>query len=52
MIEYANKLVKIKTPKGWTWHHVRKPEVLQLISTELHKVVSHTGGKEIERAGK
>ena len=51
--KYANKLIKEKTtPKGYTWHHTEKPGVLQLIPTDLHEVVRHTGGKAIERAGK
>ena len=51
--KYANKLIKEKTtPKGYTWHHTEKPGVLQLIPTDLHEAVRHTGGKAIERAGK
>ena len=51
--KYANKAIGVdKTPTGYTWHHTEKPGILQLIPTDLHKNVPHTGGKAIERAGK
>lgn len=32
------------TPNGMTWHHVENTKTLQLIPTELHDAVRHTGG--------
>lgn len=50
---FANKSIGVdKTPTGYTWHHSYELGELQLIPTELHKAVQHTGGKAIERAMK
>ena len=49
----ANKAIGVdKTPAGYTWHHSHELGELQLIPTELHKNVPHTGGKAIEKASK
>jgi hypothetical protein len=29
---------------GWTWHHHQDGKTLQLVPTDLHKFVKHTGG--------
>ena len=50
---FANKAIGVdKTPAGYTWHHSHELGELQLIPTELHKNVPHTGGKAIEKASK
>lgn len=33
-----------KEPKGWTWHHNEEAGFMQLIPSELHSEVKHTGG--------
>jgi hypothetical protein len=38
-----------KTPDGYTWHHVEDTRTLQLIPTDLHRQVRHTGGQAIIR---
>ena len=42
----ANKMAGYKeTPKGYTWHHVENSTKLQLVPTDLHQSVKHTGGR-------
>ena len=33
-----------KTPPGFTWHHVEDGTTMQLVPTDLHRAVGHTGG--------
>lgn len=33
-----------KRPKGYTWHHNEKEGLMQLVDTETHNAVKHTGG--------
>jgi len=33
-----------RTPEGYTWHHHQDAKTLQLVPTELHDEVRHTGG--------
>lgn len=33
-----------RTPEGYTWHHVEKSSTMQLVPSDLHKAVDHTGG--------
>ena len=39
------------TPEGFTWHHVEDGKTLELIPTELHRRLSHTGSAGALRAG-
>jgi hypothetical protein len=39
------------TPEGWTWHHVEDGRTLELIPSDLHGYVRHTGGAAAIRAG-
>ena len=42
----ANKLAGFKeTPSRYTWHHVENSTKLQLVPTDLHTAVRHTGGR-------
>lgn len=34
-----------KQPPGTTWHHVENSTKLQLIPTDLHGAVGHSGGR-------
>ena len=44
----ANKQAGLKsTPKGFTWHHVQDGRTMQLIPTDLHRAVRHTGGVSV-----
>jgi hypothetical protein len=48
----ANKAAGLaKKPKGFTWHHHEDTGVMQLIPTDLHKAVGHTGGWVIWSGG-
>ena len=41
----ANKALGFEsTPEGYTWHHHEDAKTLELVPTELHKAVRHTGG--------
>ena len=33
-----------RTPKGYTWHHHHEAGVMELVPTDLHDAVRHTGG--------
>ena len=33
-----------KTPKGYAWHHVEDGHTLQLVPSDIHAAVRHTGG--------
>ena len=45
----ANKLPG--TPEGWTWHHVEDGRTLELVPSDLHDYVRHTGGAAVIRHG-
>lgn len=46
----ANKAAGFSsTPKGYTWHHCEDMQTLQLIPTDLHMAVRHTGGASLIR---
>ena len=48
----VNKAVGLKsTPDGYTWHHVEDGKTMQLVPTELHSVIKHTGGAVLLRKG-
>jgi filamentous hemagglutinin len=32
------------TPEGYSWHHHEDAKTMQLVPTDLHKAVRHTGG--------
>lgn len=34
-----------KTPENYTWHHVENSTKLELVPTDLHTAVPHTGGR-------
>lgn len=41
----ANERSKFKRePKGYTWHHHQDKDTLELVPTDLHDFVQHTGG--------
>jgi hypothetical protein len=39
------------TPEGWTWHHVEDGKTMELIPSDLHNAVRHTGGAATIRHG-
>ena len=39
------------TPKGYTWHHNESVGVMQLVRTDVHNAVRHTGGYAIFKMG-
>lgn len=44
----ANKMAGYSsTPEGYTWHHLEDCRTVQLIPTDLHSEVRHTGGASI-----
>lgn len=46
----ANQMMGYKeTPAGYTWHHNEDMQTLQLIPTDLHMAVRHTGGASLIR---
>ena len=49
----ANKAVGLSaTPQGYTWHHVENGTTMQLLPSDLHEAVRHTGGRaNIKQAG-
>jgi hypothetical protein len=48
----ANKAVELDhTPEGWTWHHVEDGRTMELVPSDLHEAVRHTGGAAVIRAG-
>jgi RHS repeat-associated protein len=38
-----------ETPDGYTWHHVEDGETMQLVDSELHSSIPHTGGAALLR---
>ncbi len=40
-----------KAPAGYTWHHVEDTKTMQLIPTDLHDAVKHTGGCAVIKHG-
>lgn len=40
-----------RTPRGYVWHHHEQPGKLQLVPTEIHQKISHTGGRAIWGGG-
>jgi hypothetical protein len=38
------------TPKGFTWHHSEVLGQMELVDTEIHSLISHTGGFAIFKA--
>ena len=36
-----------ETPKGYTWHHHQDGKTMQLVPTDLHQAVRHTGGMAV-----
>ena len=48
----ANKAAGLaRTPAGFTWHHVEDAVTMQLVPSDLHIAVPHTGGGAILRRG-
>lgn len=46
----ANKKAGFRRPpKGYSWHHHQDGKTMQLVPTDLHKNVPHTGGVSIKR---
>jgi len=44
----ANKAVGLsETPEGYTWHHVENGTTMQLVPSDIHGAVRHTGGAAI-----
>jgi hypothetical protein len=42
----ANKAAGLKeTPDGYTWHHVEDGKTMELVPTDVHRAVQHTGGR-------
>lgn len=39
------------TPEGWTWHHVEDGRTMELVPSDLHGYVRHTGGAAVIRHG-
>ena len=39
-----------RSPEGFTWHHVEDGTTMQLLPTELHSSVPHTGGRAVAAA--
>ncbi|GHC80715.1 hypothetical protein GCM10007320_22590 [Pseudorhodoferax aquiterrae] len=47
----ANKAAGLaETPKGYTWHHHQNEKTMQLIPSEIHSSVGHTGGAAMARS--
>lgn len=43
---YANRALGLtSTPDGYTWHHVEDGKTMQLVPSDLHDKVAHTGGR-------
>jgi len=41
----ANKAAGLEsTPIGYTWHHNEDMQTMQLIPTDLHQAIRHSGG--------
>lgn len=36
-------------PKGYTWHHHQEPGYMQLVPTDIHAAIKHTGGIAVSR---
>jgi hypothetical protein len=39
------------TPDGYTWHHVEDGRTMELVPSDLHGAVRHTGGASLIRKG-
>lgn len=49
----ANEAVNLsKTPENYTWHHVEDGVNMQLVPTNLHQGVRHTGGSALITGGR
>jgi hypothetical protein len=40
---------KFKRPKGWTWHHTEDGTTMQLVPSNLHNNVPHSGGVSLAK---
>jgi|GEM_PF-2149063 hypothetical protein len=40
-----------KTPEGFTWHHVEDGKTMELVPSDIHDAVRHTGGAAIIKGG-
>lgn len=40
---------KFKEPEGWTWHHKEDGSTMELIPSDLHNNVPHSGGVSVAR---
>lgn len=38
-----------RSPEGYTWHHHQDGRTMQLVPTDLHRAVKHTGGAAVIR---
>ena len=38
-----------KTPTGYTWHHHHNVGWMQLVPTDIHDAVKHTGGVAVKK---
>lgn len=48
----ANRAAGLKsTPQGYTWHHVEDGVTMELVPTDLHQAVRHTGGASLIKKG-
>lgn len=49
-IRMANKIMGYeRTPVGYTWHHSEDMRTLQLVPTDLHRGIRHSGGASLIR---
>ena len=49
--EQLGQIEKGVNPAGYTWHHNEQEGVMQLVDSEVHNKVKHTGGKKIWGGG-
>ena len=49
----ANNAVGLKsTPEGYSWHHVEDGVTMQLVPSDIHKSIKHTGGFAVDKGRK
>ena len=48
----ANENVGLaRTPEGYAWHHVEDGVTMQLVPSDLHESIAHTGGAAVKKGG-
>jgi hypothetical protein len=46
---FGDRNADFTEPQGWTWHHKEVGSTMELIPSDLHNNVPHSGGESVAR---